>query len=62
MKDTLYIPDKIKVGFQKRSDTYTGRLAFVTCLDAKGKLKSEKSWEGWRHKPEDIPRFNHGSY
>lgn len=44
----LYIPSKIKVGFQKRSDTFTGKLAYVIYFDEKGKLRKETSWEGWR--------------
>lgn len=44
----LYIPSKIKVGFQERSDTFTGKLAYVIYFDEKGKLRKEASWEGWR--------------
>lgn len=51
--EQLFIPSKIKVGFQKRQGTYTGKLAYVVYIDDKGKLRKEKSWEGWRHK--DIP-------
>jgi hypothetical protein len=46
----LFIPNKIKVGFQERNDTYTGRLAYVVYYDQLGKLRKEKSWEGWRSK------------
>lgn len=46
----LLIPEKLKVGFQKREGTYTGKLAFVVYYDGKGVLRKEKSWEGWRHK------------
>lgn len=45
---TLMIPDRIKVGFQKREGTYTGKLAYVIYFDHKGVLRKEKSWEGWR--------------
>lgn len=45
----VFIPKKIKVGFQNRSDTYTGKLAFVTYYDEKGVLRKEKSWNGWRN-------------
>jgi hypothetical protein len=44
----LYIPSKIKVGFQERSDTFTGKLAYVIYFDEKGKLRKETSWENWR--------------
>ena len=44
------IPSKINVGFQKREDTYTGKLAYVVYTDDKGVLRKEKSWNGWRNK------------
>jgi len=50
MTGKLFIPQKIKVGFQNRSDTYTKRLAYVIYYDEKGKLRKETSWEGWRDK------------
>lgn len=46
----LIIPDKLKVGFQKREGTYTGKLAFVVYIDSKGVLRKERSWDNWRHK------------
>jgi hypothetical protein len=64
MQTNLYIPKKIRVGFQKRSDTFTGKLGFVTYLDDKGVLRQEKSWEGWRDKKiavqefDNVPRSN----
>lgn len=48
--DLLYIPEKIKVGYQNRSDTYTSKLAYITYFDEKGILRKEKSWESWRDK------------
>jgi len=50
MDDQLYIPAKIKVGFQTREDTYSKKLAYVIYYDSKGKLRKEVSWEGWRDK------------
>lgn len=50
MKNQLNIPSKIRVGFQKRSGTYTNKLAYVIYYDSKGKLRKEHSWENWRHK------------
>lgn len=50
MKSNLYIPKSIKVGFQKRNDTFTGKLGFVTYIDDKGLLRQENSWNGWRDK------------
>lgn len=49
----LTIPDNIKVGFQKRSDTYSGKLAYVVFRDTKGVLRKSGSWERWRDK--NIP-------
>lgn len=46
----MFIPKKIKVGFQKRDDTYTKKLSYVIYYDAKGKLRKETSWESWRDK------------
>lgn len=47
MNTQLFIPDKIKVGYQERSDTYTKRLAYVIYYDKKGVLRKETSWRGW---------------
>lgn len=46
----MYIPEKIKVGFQKRQGTYSGKLAYVIYYDEKNILRKAKSWEGWRDK------------
>ena len=34
---SIYIPEKIKVGYQNRNDTYTKKLAYVIYYDEKGK-------------------------
>ena len=47
MQNNLYIPSKLKVGFQERSDTFTGKLAYVIYYDEKGKLRKEASWRSW---------------
>lgn len=47
---TFFIPKKINVGYQNRSDTYTGKLAYIIYFDEKGKLRKETSWNGWRKK------------
>lgn len=36
----LYIPEKIKVGYQER-------LAYVIYYDHTGKLRKEPSWRNW---------------
>lgn len=48
MQSNLYIPTKIRVGFVKRPDTYTGKLAYVIYYDEKGKIRKEASFESWR--------------
>jgi hypothetical protein len=51
----LFIPSKIKIGFQKREDTYTKKLAYVIYYDLKNKLRKETSWNSWRdHKIEPL--------
>ncbi len=58
MEHQLYIPKKIKVGYQSRSDTYTKKLAYIIYYDDKGVLRKEKSWEGWRDKKIDAEEFD----
>ena len=61
MNSKLFIADKVKVGFNLRSDTYTGLLGYVIGFDGK-KWRKEPSWESWRYeycddeKYEDIKR------
>lgn len=50
MHSQLFIANRIKVGFQKRDDTFTNQLAYVIYYDAKNKLRKESSWQGWRDK------------
>jgi hypothetical protein len=45
---SIFIPNKISVGFQNRSGTYTGKLAYIIYYDEKGVLRKERSWNGWR--------------
>ena len=54
----LFIPERIKVGFQERSDTYTKKLAYVVYFDQKGVLRKEKSWQSWRDKKIDPLEFD----
>lgn len=53
----IYIPTKIKVGYQNRADTYSKKLAYVIYYDAKGKLRKEPSWNGWRDQKIDHDDF-----
>lgn len=51
--NNIFIPKRINVGYQNRSDTYTGKLAYVIYYDQRGKLRKEASWNSWRD--EKIP-------
>jgi hypothetical protein len=53
VNDKMYIPKTLKIGYQNRQGTYTGKLAYVIYFDEKGKLRKEKSWEQWRDKKID---------
>lgn len=53
MKSQLYIPNKIKVGFNTRKDTYTGKLGYIIYHDGKV-WRKEGSWESWREKYQDA--------
>lgn len=52
----LFIAKKIKVGFNKRNDTYTGKLGYVIGFNGK-KWRKEPSWESWREKYSDDPQL-----
>lgn len=55
----LIVPPRLRVGFNERSDTYTGKLAFVTYRDAQGALHQEKAWDKWRkHHIEPVEHPN----
>lgn len=55
MKTNLYIPQKIKIGFVKRNDTFTEKLAYLTYYDEKNVLRKQVSWDNWRdHKIEPV--------
>lgn len=54
----LNIPKTINVGFNKRSDTYTGMLAFIVYTDAAGVLRKQKSWDRWRDKKIEPKQFD----
>lgn len=42
-----YIPNKIKVGYQLRKDTYSKKLAFVTYYDEDNKFRQVNPFNGW---------------
>lgn len=47
MKSQMFVPDRIKVGFKLREDTYQGKLAYVIYYDKKGVLRKEASFKTW---------------
>jgi len=48
MKNNIFVPKTINVGYQNRSGTYTGKLAYIIYTDEKGVLRKEGSWNSWR--------------
>jgi hypothetical protein len=56
MKSQLFIASKVKVGFNLRGDTYTGKLGYVIGFDGK-KWRKEPSWDGWRLHFKDGPEM-----
>ena len=55
--ERLNIPKQLKVGYQKRCDTYSEKLAYVTYINKKGEIAKQISWDGWRDKeitPDDF--------
>lgn len=54
MKTDLYIPKILKIGFQERKDTFTGKLAFVSYVNQKGMIFYQGPWEKWRDKKIEI--------
>lgn len=53
----LFIPKTIRVGYQERKDTFTGKLAYVIYYDSQGKLRKETSWERWRDEEIEPEEF-----
>lgn len=48
IEERFIIPKKIKVGFNKRSECYSGKLGYIIYYDTFGELRKEKSWNSWR--------------
>jgi hypothetical protein len=55
--DKLNIAKTIRVGFNKRSGTYTGLLAYVIYYDEKNVLRKEKSWNSWIDKSIEAQEY-----
>lgn len=56
MNSKLFIASKVKVGFNLRDDTYTGKLGYVIGFDGK-KWRKEPSWDSWRLHYKDGPEM-----
>jgi len=54
----MFIPQQLKVGYQERKDTYTGKLAYVIYLDHLDKVRKEPSWNSWRSEYIDPNDFD----
>lgn len=55
----IFVPQKIRVGFDPRKDTYSGvPLAYVVYYDEKGKIRKEPSLESWRDKSIPTQEFD----
>lgn len=57
----LIIPSVCKVGFNLRSDCYSGKLGYVIYKDNKNIWRKETSWENWRQKEGEKIRSYYGS-
>ena len=55
--ERLNIPEELRVGYQKRKDTYSGKLAYVTYLNNKGEIAKSGSWNSWRDKEIKVGEF-----
>lgn len=53
----LFIPKKIRIGFQNRTDCFTNKLAYIIYYDNKGILRKEKSWNGWIDKDIEAEEY-----
>ncbi len=58
MDSNIYIPKRIKVGYQKREDTYSKKLAYITCFGVDGKQRKAHSWETWRDKKIEAEEYD----
>lgn len=53
----LFVPRELRVGYQNRGGTYTGKLAYVVYVDDKGVVRKENSWQTWRDKKIEPDTF-----
>lgn len=56
--EKMFIPKRIKVGFQKRTDTFTGKLSYIIYYDEKNKLRKEASWNTWKDDSIETVEFD----
>lgn len=58
INEFLNIPDRILVGYVNRTETFTGKLAYVTYYKKGGVIAKEVSWKSWRDKAIEPDEFN----
>lgn len=58
----LIIPEELKAGFNKRSDTYSGLLAYIIYKDSKTGWRQERSWSTWKEDDIEPIEFKNEPY
>lgn len=58
----LIIPEYLKAGFNKRSDTYSGLLAYIIYKDSKTGWRQENSWNTWKEDDVEPIEFKNEPY
>jgi len=53
----FFLPKQIKIGYQEKKDTYTGKLAYVIYYDDKNKLRKELSFNNWIDKKINTDKY-----
>lgn len=59
---SLIIPEELKAGFNKRSDTYSGLLAYIIYKDSKTGWRQERSWNTWKEDDVEPIEFKNEPY
>lgn len=60
--EKLIIPEELKAGFNKRSDTYSGLLAYIIYKDSKTGWRQERSWNTWKEDDVEPIEFKNEPY
>ncbi|MBR1454960.1 MAG: hypothetical protein IJ593_10030 [Lachnospiraceae bacterium] len=54
MDNLMFIPKELVIGFKEKSNTDTGKLAYIVYKNEKNKVMKEASFESWRDKNIDV--------